>query len=260
MFPSPEFSTPLFFSLKFCTCCHIKSTFHLGGHFGPEKKYLAPPPTKFPGFPADTLPAPRPPPLSWENPPPPGIFNKKPTPAHSCRLGLPLPLPRAEKKIKIFEMSTKCASSEKSLRFLCVHSAEGTLNAASRRTPKLQDGALRDELKTGRGGVWAVYYGRPNFIHPHVRIPEMTLPCQKTFCYLWRFYSLLFRGFFVVFSWLFRGPLLSRKTVFGPFSLLFRGFFVAFPWLFRGPRFGQILRVLALEQSSDLGWGVRICK
>ena len=45
-------------------------------------------------------------------------------------------------------------------------------------------------------------------------------------------------GFFVVFSWLFRGPLLSRKTVFGPFSLLFRGFFVA-------PVFGQILRVLA---------------
>ena len=27
---------------------------------------------------------------------------------------------------------------------------------------------------------------------------------QKTFRYLWRFYSLLFRGFFVVFSWLFR--------------------------------------------------------
>ena len=77
---------------------------------------------------------------------------------------------------------------------------------------------------------------------------------QKTFRYLWRFYSLLFRGFFVVFSWLFRGPLLSRKTVFGPFSLLFRGFFVAFSWLFRGPRFGQILRVLALEQSSE--WGL----
>ena len=55
----------------------------------------------------------------------------------------------------------------------------------------------------------------------------------------------------MVFSWLFRGPLLSRKTVFGPFSLLFRGFFVAFSWLFRGPRFGQTLRVLALEQSSD---------
>ena len=48
----------------------------------------------------------------------------------------------------------------------------------------------------------------------------------------------------VTFSWLFRGPRLSRKTMFGPFSLLFRGFFVA-------PRFGQILRVLALEQSSE---------
>ena len=64
-------------------------------------------------------------------------------------------------------------------------------------------------------------------------------------------FSWLFRGFFVAFSWLFRGPLLSRKTVFGPFSLLFRGFFVVFWWLFRGPRFGQILRVLALEQSSE---------
>ena len=74
---------------------------------------------------------------------------------------------------------------------------------------------------------------------------------QKTFRYLWRFYSLLFRGFFVFFSWLFRAPLLSIKTVFGPFSFLFRGFFVAFSWLFRGPRFGQILRVLALEQSSE---------
>ena len=46
-------------------------------------------------------------------------------------------------------------------------------------------------------------------------------------------------------------PLLSRKTGFGPFSLFFRGFFVTFSWLFRGPCFGQILRVLALEQSSD---------
>ena len=62
------------------------------------------------------------------------------------------------------------------------------------------------------------------------------------------------RYFFVAFSWLFRGPLLSRKTVFGPFSLLFRGFFVVFSWLFRGPRFGQILRVLALEQSSEWKW------
>ena len=38
------------------------------------------------------------------------------------------------------------------------------------------------------------------------------------------------RYFFVTFSWLFRGPLLSRKTVFG----LFRYFFVAFSWFFRG--------------------------
>ena len=77
--------------------------------------------------------------------------------------------------------------------------------------------------------------------------------CQKTFRYLWRFYSLLFRGFSVVFSRLFRGPLLSRKTVFGRFSWLFRGFFVAFSWPSRGPHFGQILRVLALEKSSDFG-------
>ena len=55
----------------------------------------------------------------------------------------------------------------------------------------------------------------------------------------------------MVFSWLFRGPLLSRKTVFGPFSLPFPGFFVAFSWFFRGPRFGQISRVLALEQASE---------
>ena len=34
------------------------------------------------------------------------------------------------------------------------------------------------------------------------------------------------RYFLVAFPWLFRGPLLSRKTVFGPF----RGFFVAFFW------------------------------
>ena len=55
----------------------------------------------------------------------------------------------------------------------------------------------------------------------------------------------------MVFSCLFRGPHLLGKTVFGSFSWLFRGFFVAFSWLFRGPRFGQILRVLALEKSSD---------
>ena len=42
----------------------------------------------------------------------------------------------------------------------------------------------------------------------------------------------------VTFPWLFRGPHLLRKTVFGR-------------WLFRGPQFGQILRVLALEKSSE---------
>ena len=70
---------------------------------------------------------------------------------------------------------------------------------------------------------------------------HLSIYLQKTFRYLWRVYSLLFCGFFVAFPWLFHGPLLSRKTVFGPFS-----------WLFRGPRFGQNLRALALEQSSDI--------
>ena len=63
---------------------------------------------------------------------------------------------------------------------------------------------------------------------------------QKTFRYLLRFYSLLFRGFFVALFCL-------EKQCLG----LFRYFFVAFSWLFRGPCFGQILRVLALEQSSE---------
>ena len=49
--------------------------------------------------------------------------------------------------------------------------------------------------------------------------------------------SLLVAFLLITFSWLFRGPLLSRKTAFGPFL-----------WLFR---VGQYLRVLALEQSSD---------
>ena len=57
------------------------------------------------------------------------------------------------------------------------------------------------------------------------------------------------RYFSVAFSWLFRDFFVA---LFWPFSWLFRGFFVAFSWLFRGPRFGQNLRVLALEQSSEL--------
>ena len=62
----------------------------------PRNKMFSPPPPKFP---TNTLQAPRPPPSSpGRTPPPPGIFNKKPTPPPpSQRLGLPLPLPRAEK-------------------------------------------------------------------------------------------------------------------------------------------------------------------
>ena len=44
----------------------------------------------------------------------------------------------------------------------------------------------------------------------------------------------------MAFPWLFRGPHLLGKTVFGRFS-----------WLFRGPHFGQILSALALEKSSE---------
>ena len=62
----------------------------------PPQKVFSPPPPRIPQFAADTLPAPPPP----GNPPPCGIFNKKPTPP-SWRLGLPLPPPRAEKKKKI---------------------------------------------------------------------------------------------------------------------------------------------------------------
>ena len=45
--------------------------------------------------------------------------------------------------------------------------------------------------------------------------------------------SLLVTFLLITFLWLFRGPHLFGKTVFGPFSWLFRGFF-------RGPRFGRI--------------------
>ena len=62
----------------------------------PNKKILTPPPPpKFPNSP-QTLPAPRPLP-SWRPPPLPGIFNEKPIPPPSRRLGVPLPPPRAEK-------------------------------------------------------------------------------------------------------------------------------------------------------------------
>ena len=77
--------------------------------------------------------------------------------------------------------------------------------------------------------------------------PKWRRIIQKAFRNLWRFYSLLFRGFFVVFSWLFVALFCLEKQCSG----LFRYFFVVFSWLFRGPSCGQILRVLALEQSSE---------
>ena len=43
-------------------------------------------------------------------------------------------------------------------------------------------------------------------------------------------FALLVTFLLVTFSWLFRGPHLIGKTVFGPFSWLFHGFFVAFSW------------------------------
>ena len=64
-------------------------------------------------------------------------------------------------------------------------------------------------------------------------------------------FSLLVAFLLVTFSWLFRGFFVA---LFGPekqCSGFFRYFFVVFSWLFRGPRFGQILRVLALERSSE---------
>ena len=53
-------------------------------------------------------------------------------------------------------------------------------------------------------------------------------------------FSLLVTFLLVTFSWLLRGPHLLRKTVLRSFS-----------WLFRGSPFGQILRALALEKSSE---------
>ena len=59
----------------------------------------------------------------------------------------------------------------------------------------------------------------------------------------------------MAFSWFFRGFFVAliclEKQCLGVFT---RYFFVAFSWLFHGPHFGQILRVLALEESSDLGF------
>ena len=53
------------------------------------------------------------------------------------------------------------------------------------------------------------------------------------------------------FPWLFRGFFVALICLEKQCLDVFRGFFVAFPWLFRGPHFGQMLRVLALEKSSE---------
>ena len=68
---------------------------NLGGHFGPEKKYLAPPPPTFPNS-TETPSRPLRPFPSWRTPLS-GIFNKKSTPSPPGGLGLPHPPPRTEK-------------------------------------------------------------------------------------------------------------------------------------------------------------------
>ena len=73
-----------------------------------------------------------------------------------------------------------------------------------------------------------------------LRSTEQSTFFQQTFRYLSRFWSLLSRGF----SW-------PSWAFFMAFSWFFRDFSVAF----RGPHFGQILRVLALEKSSDFCQG-----
>ena len=40
------------------------------------------------------------------------------------------------------------------------HCVEGAFGAASGGTPKMKNGATRDELKNGRGRSWAVAYSK----------------------------------------------------------------------------------------------------
>ena len=69
---------------------------HLAGISAPKKKFSPPPPNS-PKFLADTLLAPSP---LWETPPPPGIFNKKPTPPLSLSPRTPPSPPRSRKNKK----------------------------------------------------------------------------------------------------------------------------------------------------------------
>ena len=73
--------------------CYGINSFSTWWKFRPEKKYSAPPPQ----FAADTLLAPRSHPPPRRHPSPPSWDKKKPTPPQR-RLGIPFPLPRAEKK------------------------------------------------------------------------------------------------------------------------------------------------------------------
>ena len=52
--------------------------------------------------------------------------------------------------------------------------------------------------------------------------------------------DVLTRYFFTAFPWVFRGPYLLGKTVFGHFLQFLRG-----------PHFGQVLHVLVLDKSSE---------
>ena len=82
--------------------CHLKLTLGasspkhlLGGHFGPEKKYLAPPPPSPQAFPRH-LPSPAPP--SRESPPPSLCFLFKPAPLAASSDASPFPPPQNRKK------------------------------------------------------------------------------------------------------------------------------------------------------------------
>ena len=61
----------------------------------------------------------------------------------------------------------------------------------------------------------------------HVQQQSLGTKNQKTFRYSWRFYSLLFRGFSVAFSWPSSVQKNSVWAFFVAFSWFFRGFFVA---------------------------------
>ena len=94
--------------------CRIKCPFYtvghrLGGNFGPKKNICPPPPPNFPQTPSRPL-APPPPP-AWR--PPLLGFSVKISPPQPRRLGLPLPLPRAEKNKNIRNVH----QAEKTQRF-----------------------------------------------------------------------------------------------------------------------------------------------